>query len=153
MSEVKTAPAPVLLVEDSKTRIRWFEEHLPVDLRLVKAGSAGRALGVIRRDRGYVYAAILLDHDLQGQAATTADRGLSGTQVVQAVIEFVDPDVPILVHSANVDRAPEMVAKLDKAGFDVERRRFELLSTTPGWLAAWLREAREEWLEVREEGA
>ena len=49
MTKRKTPPAPVLLVEDSSTRIRWFEEHLPEGVRLVKAGSAGRAIGVLRR--------------------------------------------------------------------------------------------------------
>ena len=143
-------PAPVLLVEDSEERAQWFRRHLPEHVRLVLASSAGRALGILRRDPGYQYAAILLDHDLQEQAATTIDRLMSGSDVVEAVVRFIDRDVPILVHSANVDRAPEMVTRLDAAGFDVDRRHISVLRDTPGWLAEWLREARDAWLEARD---
>ena len=54
MTRRTTPPAPVLLVEDSNTRIEWFEKHLPDGFRLVKTGSAGRAIGALRRDTDWL---------------------------------------------------------------------------------------------------
>lgn len=140
---------PVLVVEDCAERVRWFELALPVRFRLIHARSAGVALKVLQLDGGHTYGAVLLDHDLQGQTITTADRGLSGTHVVQAVLESTSPDVPILVHSANPGQAAGMVDRLRKAGFDVERVPFAEL--TPTWLNDWLEEAAELWEDAHEE--
>ena len=43
----------------------------------------------------------MLDHDLQMQAKTDDDVGLSGTDLVAAIIRAVPRSVAILVHSAN----------------------------------------------------
>lgn len=137
---------PVLVVEDSAARIDWFQLALPVGMRLVHAPSAGAALGILRRDKGHTYAAILLDHDLQEQALTPSDKHLSGTQVVGAVLENVSRDVPILVHSANPGRSVAMVARLEAGGFDVERITFAKLR--PDWLAGWLGYCRELWADA-----
>ena len=140
---------PVLLVEDSEARRDWFMANLPSRFRLVHARSAGQALGLLRRDPGHVYAAILLDHDLQEQARTEADQGLSGTHVVEAILRHTSPDVPVLVHSANTIRAPSMVARLAAAGFDVSRHSFGALDA--GWLHRWLEEAAEIWEDAARE--
>lgn len=82
-------PKPVLrilIVEDDPDRARRLQSWLPEGVRTVVVASAGRALGVLHRDRGSVYAGILLDHDLQEQAATDSDRHLSGSDVVDAII-------------------------------------------------------------------
>ena len=65
----------------------------------------GRALGILRRDPGRVYAGIVLDHDLQGQIASEADRFLTGQDVVRAILRYVSPDVPVLVHSMNASQS------------------------------------------------
>jgi len=57
----------ILLVEDDNNRVNLIREWLPDDLYLVHAGSAGRALGIIQRDRG-AYAGIMLDYDLRGHS-------------------------------------------------------------------------------------
>ena len=139
---------PVLLVEDSDERTTWFELALPVGFRLVRARSAGVALQVLRLDAGHTYGAVLLDHDLQDRAITAADRGLSGTQVTAAVVQWISPDVPVLVHSANPEKAAGMVGRLQGAGFDVSRVPFRDL--TSAWLREWLEEAVELWEDARE---
>ena len=67
----------ILIVEDDPERARRLQSWLLQDARTVVVASAGRTLGVLHRDRGSVYAGILLDHDLQKQAATDSDRHLS----------------------------------------------------------------------------
>ncbi len=118
-------------------------------LRTVVVASAGRALGVLQRERGSVYAGILLDHDLQEQAATDSDRHLSGNDVVDAIIMNVSKHVPILVHSVNVSQAPVMVGRLESAGFWVTRVPMDKL--TKEKLDEWLEEVREIWEDLQEE--
>ena len=55
-----------LLVEDDPDRIARFTAWCPPDARLVVARGGGRALGLLERDPGRVYAGLLLDHDLPG---------------------------------------------------------------------------------------
>jgi hypothetical protein len=66
-------------------------------VRLVVARGGGRALGLLERDPGRVYAGLLLDHDLQAQAVNDAERNVTGTQVVQGILHSVDPEIPILI--------------------------------------------------------
>lgn len=87
---------------------------------MVHAGSAGRAIGFIQRDRN-AYAGIMLDHDLRGQIVTLHDFMLSGSTVVFKIIELVRPDIPILIHSMNPADAPQMQKRLEAAGFCVSR--------------------------------
>ena len=49
----------LLLIEDDNERVEIFRSWLPADVRLVHAGSAGRALGILQRDRE-AYAGIIL---------------------------------------------------------------------------------------------
>jgi hypothetical protein len=72
------------MVEDNPTRIEMLKSWLPEDVKVVVAACAGKALGVLKRDRGRVYSGILLDHDLQEQAVTATDLGLSGTDIVMS---------------------------------------------------------------------
>ncbi len=134
----------VLLVEDDNGRVEQIRKWLPADVRLVHAGSAGRALGILQRDRD-AYAGIMLDHDLRNQIATESDFFLSGTDVTAKIIALVPPDTPILVHSMNPADAPRMVKSLEKAGFSVTRVPMEYL--TDQHLTIWLEEVRECWTE------
>jgi CheY-like chemotaxis protein len=132
----------ILLIEDDDSRVRIFREWLPEDVRLVHAGSAGRAIGILQRDRN-TYAGIMLDHDLQGQIATDMDFFLSGTNVVKTIIANVTPSTPVLVHSMNPSDAPKMVIALTKSGFSVTRIPMRVL--TEEGFKAWLDEVRETW--------
>jgi len=130
-------------------RTKQLLSWIPDDVRAVVAASAGRALGVIQRDSGTVYAGILLDHDLGEQAAASSDRHMSGMDVVDAIIMNIAKHIPILVHSMNVTWAPVMVSKLTKAGFSVTRVQMDQL--TKEWLREWLEDACELWEDMQDE--
>jgi CheY-like chemotaxis protein len=61
----------ILLIEDNPIRIALFQNWLPAEVRLLVVSSAGKAEGLLLRDRGRVYAGILLDNDLQEQTINT----------------------------------------------------------------------------------
>jgi CheY-like chemotaxis protein len=132
----------ILLIEDDNGRARKIREWLPEDVRLVHAGSAGRAIGILQRDRD-AYAGIMLDHDLQGNIATEMDFFLSGTNVVKSIIANVPNDTPVLVHSMNPEDAPKMVLALTKSGFSVTR--LPMVVMTKSDLNVWIEEVRENW--------
>lgn len=139
-------PKPVfriLIVEDDPDRAETLQDWLPRDVRPVVVTSAGKAMGLLARDKGHVYAGILLDHDLQQQTAIEKDLYLSGEQVVESAIRNVYKDVPILVHSVNAQQASVMVSKLEAAGFDVTRMSMDHLKKEQ--LLEWVEEAREMW--------
>ncbi len=131
----------VLVIEDNVEREQLLRGWMPEWARVVVARSAGQALGVIERDAGDVYGAILLDHDLGERARTAVDLRLDGMDVVGAIVEHIAREVPVLVHSMNPGRAPAMVARLEAAGFDVTR--IPMGELTEHALRAWLEEARE----------
>ena len=124
---------PLLIVEDNPHRVEVFESwikhaKLPCQLRVVWAKAAGSAIGLLKRDQGRVYAGILLDHDLDLQNLTNFSGQYSGKDVVKAIIEYVDLDVPVMVHSTNVTGGPDMASKLRGAGFTVELAPFNDLN-------------------------
>ncbi len=76
------------------------------------ATSAGAAIGILRLDSGFVYAGVMLDHDLQDRRATELDAMLSGRDVVDSIIEHLSRDVMILVHSVNEYGSASMIKNL-----------------------------------------
>ena len=139
---------PILLIEDDRRRIEKLTEWLPEGYRAVVTKSAGTALGLLERDRGYVYAGICLDHDLQQQTAVASDNELSGTTVVKAIIRFISSEVPVLVHSQNTKRAQYMEGKLFNANFDVTRISMDQLDKK--LFLEWLDEVKELWEDFHE---
>ena len=135
-------PVRLLLIEDDSERVRIFTSWLPPDIRLVHAGSAGRALGILQRDRD-AFAGIMLDHDLQGQTITMEDSSLSGSDIVVRLITLVRPDIPVFIHSMNPALAPQMTKRLARAGFSVTRMPMAELTETQ--FIVWLEEVRECW--------
>jgi CheY-like chemotaxis protein len=111
----------ILIVEDDPVRIEILQSWLPENTTSVSATSTRRAIGVLERDRGRVYAGILLDYDLEKQAATDADTALSGSHIVDAIIRNVSTDTAVLIHSVNATQAHAMAVKLEKAGYWVTR--------------------------------
>ena len=120
-----------------------LKSWLTPDVKTVVAGSAGRAIGILERDRGSVYAGILLDHDLQGRMATTTDRYLDGKDIVNVIVKNISKNVPILVHSMNVTQAPVMAHRLEKDGFYVTR--IPMANLTKERLQVWVGEAMALW--------
>jgi CheY-like chemotaxis protein len=134
----------ILLIEDDKNRVEKIRSWLPDDVRLVDAASAGRVIGILKRDKDQ-YAGIILDHDLQLQAATVNDTELSGSSVVKWIKDMIPPEVPVLVHSMNRKMAPGMVKTLEDGGFNVTRIPMEDLNIK--LFLSWLEEVRECWAE------
>jgi len=132
----------ILLIEDDNERVISIKSWLPADIRLVHAGSAGRAIGILLRDRN-AYAGIMLDHDLREQIVTERDFFLSGSNVVNTIITCISPDIPILVHSMNPGCAPNMVKSLEKTGFSVTR--LPMREMTRENFNEWLEEVRDAW--------
>ena len=133
----------ILIIEDDTAREERIKSWLPDDVRPVVATSAGAAIGTLRLDSGFVYAGVMLDHDLQDRRATELDAMLSGRDVVDSVIEHLSRDVMILVHSVNEYGAASMIKNLRNAGFDVVRNSMDTL--TENDLHAWVDEVRENW--------
>ncbi len=131
----------ILIIEDNTQREELLCSWVPPDVRTVIARSAGRAIGILERDRGRVYSGIVLDHDLQEKAATETDRYLSGQDLVDRIIRNVDRDVPILVHSVNASQGWIMAVRLQKQGFDVTHIPMSLLTAQA--FAEWMGEVRE----------
>ena len=136
----------ILMIEDDEVRIQRVTDWLPTDLRLVVARSAGRAIATLRLDGPQTYAGIMLDHDLQQQIAAAAEAVLSGSDVVRVLIERIDHDVPVLVHSMNASRASSMVSRLKAVGFDVSCVPFESLAQAH--FLAWIEHVRDLWDEA-----
>jgi CheY-like chemotaxis protein len=121
----------LLVIEDNPDRIKLISGWLPSDVRLVVASSAGRAIGLlktIKRNEESPYAGLLLDHDLHQQIVTEVDRLLSGSNVLQFIIQYLPSDTPVLIHSMNFRRADDLLKKLRAAKFDVTRIPFSVLN-------------------------
>lgn len=136
----------LLMIEDNAARVERVRSWLPADCLLVVAVSAGKAMGILQRDRGYVYGAVMLDHDLGEQAMTEADLSLSGSDLVMTLIGCLSRDAHILVHSMNLSRAPGVARRLHNAGFQVARVPFDTLSRED--FLSWLEIAHQDWLEA-----
>ncbi len=139
----------ILIVEDDRKREKLFECWMPHGFRAIFAKTAGAALGMLERDRGYVYAGICLDHDLQQRAVIVSDYDLSGSTVVRAVVRHISPDVPVLIHSRNLKRSSYMARKLVDAGFDAVRIPMDELGCER--FQGWLEEVKETWEDFQEQ--
>jgi CheY-like chemotaxis protein len=133
----------VLVIEDDDARVKRFNEWLPDDISLVHAKSGGRALGILERDKGTVYSALMLDHDLQQQPAADSDLEMSGTKLIQIICRNIDTIVPILVHSTNRTHGSMMVDSLAARGFAVEHIPMDLI--TQAAFLEWIEYVREVW--------
>jgi len=140
----------ILVIEDVNSRIKYFDLWLLPGFRIVPTTSAGSSLGLIQGDKGFVYAGICLDHDLQGQTKTAKDCDLSGTTVVKNIIRYMDKRIPILVHSMNPTRAPIMANTLKTAGFK-DVLRLSMADLTKTLFQEWLQEVRENWVDEQED--
>jgi hypothetical protein len=78
----------ILIIEDDANREARLKSWLPAEVRAVVATSPGKAIGILRRDSGVVYAGIVLDFDLQLRRATASDLHLSGHHVAYHRIRF-----------------------------------------------------------------
>lgn len=136
----------LLMIEDDQARVDLIQAWLPKDCMLVVACNAGKAKGILHRDRGYVYGGLMFDHDLRERAMTTQDLHMSGSDLVATVVECLSRDASVLVHSMNPSRAPRLAQRLSAAGFDVVRLPFADLDRDR--FTDWLEDARANWVEA-----
>lgn len=114
----------------------FIKEDLDDRFRVVRAKSAGIAIGMVRRGSGLDYSGIMLDHDLDTQSVTRQEKNITGMDVANAIIEHIDRQVPIFVHSNNTVYAPQIASLLRGAHFSVEQVLFDELRGTE--LREWL---------------
>lgn len=130
----------VLLVEDDDHRYEKIQSWSPSDVRLVWVTCAGSALGVLNHDKGDVYAGIMLDFDLYQKLHTTDRMPGTGADVAKKIIEVIDKDTPILVHSMNEEERYGVAKLLSEAGFYVTIA--PMTELTKERLTAWLEDCR-----------
>ena len=133
----------ILIIEDDPDREEKLRSWLPAGMIAVTARSAGTAMGILKRDKGKVYAGIMLDHDLDKSPVCETDLKLCGQDVVKLIIGNISKKVPILIHSCNPSEAPVMHSLLEKAGFAVER--ISMNDLTEESFKDWLTYVRENW--------
>lgn len=136
---------PLLVIEDSEDRIQKFQSWLPEGGRLIVASSAGQAIGMLNRTKPGECAALLLDHDLQEQAKTTADTYLSTSNLLNLIVQKLDKHTPIMIHSVNFAGARHMEQHLSDRGFWVTRISMEDL--TRDFFQEWLEDVVSLYLE------
>ncbi|MDP1740961.1 cyclic-phosphate processing receiver domain-containing protein [Polaromonas sp.] len=137
MPNKPTLQPRVLLIEDNADRIALFRQWLSGTPYIpVEVTSGGQAMGMLKYGAEGV-AGICLDHDLNSQPRTLSDEWVSGSDVVNLICRKVPKTVPILVHSMNTVKAPDMVKRLSGAGFSVMRIRMVILNQAnfSDWLA------------------
>ena len=146
----------ILLVEDHDGRAALIKTWLLDSMICVRASSAARAIGIIKRDGSLhndhppQYAGIMLDHDLDLQPLNAQDHAMNGQHVAQALCGHFSPDVPVFVHSTNPGGSAAMMAMLRDHGFDVIRCSQIKLQDDPTPLLRWLGEALEIWEDTQE---
>lgn len=138
-------PFRLLLIEDDSHRIDMFRSWLPCDVILTVATSGGQALGLLKRVQPGEYAGLLLDHDLREQMKTIGELKLSGTDMVDRIIESFEREIAVLVHSQNPGGGRSMAERLDRAGFWVTRVPFS--DITEDRFREWVEDVREDWLD------
>ena len=139
----------ILIVEDNMPRANLLKSWLPIDIKPVLVTSAGAAIGLIKRDRGNVYAGIMLDHDLQENIVSRADMDLNGMNVVDAIVSYIPNDVPILVHSTNETQGPAMARRLESYNYMV--MQISMNQLTYRKFLEWIEEVRELWEDLQED--
>ena len=145
----------LLIIEDDNRRIKTFREWIPNQIPIVVAESAGKAMGLLIRDNnrknGRVYAGILLDRDLHEQALTHTDLSLSGNDLIDIIINNIERDVPVLMHSTNIHQSERMKKQLEGNGFCVTKT--PMYDLTREKFDEWFEDAYSYWQDLQEEGS
>ena len=132
-------PRPILLVENSRSRVDQLKVWCPAEYRLVVVTSGNAAMGMLRRDAPDTYAGILLDFDLDRVPGVADER--CGMDVAQVIIERVSRVTPILVHSENATGSAIAADRLRSVGFAVTKIPYR--SLTMDDFLEWLDECEE----------
>lgn len=135
----------LLLIEDDPGRVALFQQWIEgSEFVLLHVRSGGAAMGVL--SRGYeAIAGVMLDHDLSDSPLTETDLSMSTSSVMHLLCRSLPKHVPVLIHSHNASKPPQMQRALETAGLSVTRKRFFLLQQEPKLFQAWLQDARDNW--------
>lgn len=138
----------ILLIEDSDERIATFRRWVAgTEFVLIEASSGGRARGILRKGMTDGIAGLCLDHDLDQQPVTSTDY-LSASGFMSAIVLSLPKTVPVLIHSMNAQKPPQMERQLASEGFSVTRCRMAEL--TQDRFVEWLEEVRDSWEDVQD---
>lgn len=134
----------ILLIEDDAGRIATFRRWLEgTEFVLIEASSGGRALGILRKGMTDGIAGLCLDHDLHLQPVTSTDCNLTASNLMSAIAFSLPKTVPILIHSMNAVKPPQMERQLVSAGFSVTRRR--MVELRKKRFDEWIEDVRDNW--------
>lgn len=134
----------LLLIEDNAERITRFREWLVgTQFVVIEASSGGRAKGLLRKGWTDGIAGIMLDHDLEQQPVIPSDLTLSASNLLNSIVPSIPRSIPILIHSMNVDKPPQMQKHLQSSGFSVPRIRMSDLTRES--FHEWLQDVMDNW--------
>lgn len=113
MSTLKLRISPqnvkkIFVLEDNEDRITWFRGKLASIQEVVYSKKAGEAIGLLTATK---FDLIFLDHDLDNEVFVDSRMELdsgdwnTGYQVAKKLIDTVNKDTVIIVHSMNPDGA------------------------------------------------
>lgn len=115
----------ILFLDDDDNRHKHFRQmHIGHDVTYVYTVEQC----IEAMDKGPVFDAFSLDHDLGGQVYVTVEEG-SGAQVARYISEMLPAEKypqQIVVHSWNRDGAIRMVRLIKPTGIPVRWRKFEV---------------------------
>ena len=101
----------ILIVEDDKNRIKWFKDELiEFTLDIVETAKLGIALCGTRK-----YDIIFLDHDLGGEIYVPSENDNTGYQVAKVMVNSINFETPVVVHSHNPSGAKNICSVLQKS--------------------------------------
>lgn len=135
----------LLLIEDDLGRVEYFKRWLEgSEFVLLHVQSGGKAMGVLAKGCESI-AGAMLDHDLSDSPLTSVDLTMSTSNLMPLLCRVLPKTAPVLVHSHNASKPPQMQRALEAAGLSVSRVRFATLARDEQRFHAWLEEVRDNW--------
>jgi len=133
---------PIMLVENDEDRVTTIRAWTPPDIRVCWIERAGSAIGLFRtKNISNQTWGVMLDYDLvDHRDLRYGEEPLTGLDVARRMIQNLDRDVPVLVHSMSRERG-RAVEMLRTAGFTVTQIPFAEL--TQESFNKWLEEVRD----------
>jgi len=112
----------IVVLEDMQERIDWLQDTFP-DTGVIWVKSVKQLLDELKFVGKDNVALILLDHDIGGQFAGSADEdGLTGFDAAKSLTDW--SDIPVIIWSINPVGAKKMHDALSNDGFVVARIPF-----------------------------
>ena len=138
----------VTMIDDDEARYDAVQRWSPPDVFLTHVDSAGTAFGVLRtHDIKEAVQGILLDFDLTAPSTLRyGEAPLTGLDVARKMVQTLEHDLPVLVHSMSRDR-DLAITMLRTAGFPVTQIPYAEL--TQETYHRWLDEVRDRFVDYK----